>query len=89
LSGAARDVLERLYGGCRRLLILSDPAVRGISLRYNKLKEITDDIADARVYGGIHFRFEREAGAGLGRLVGEYVFKNNFGIARSCSCQED
>jgi hypothetical protein len=37
---------------------------------------MTDDIDDARVYGGIHFRFDQEAGARQGRRVGSYVYKN-------------
>jgi hypothetical protein len=40
-------------------------------------EDITDDIDDARVHGGIHFRFDQEAGALQGRLVGTYVFKLN------------
>jgi hypothetical protein len=86
LSNAAREVLERLYSARRRSLILSNPAVPGITLRYSKLKEITEDIDDARVYGGIHFRFEQEAGADLGRRVGEYLYKNVLGPATACGC---
>lgn len=86
LSYAAREVLERLYGPRRRSLILSNPAVPGITLRYTKLKEITEDIDDARVYGGIHFRFEQEAGADLGRRVGEYLYKNVIRSAAPCGC---
>ncbi len=89
LSGAARDVLERLYGARRHSLILSSPSVPGVTLRYNKLKEITEDVDDARVYGGIHFRFEMEAGADLGRRVGEYVYKNNFAVATACACHDN
>lgn len=89
LSNAARDVLERLYGTRRHSIIVSNPAVPGISLKYSKLKEITDDIGDARVYGGIHFRFDQEAGADLGRLVGEYVYKYNLGPAHACTCEQD
>jgi hypothetical protein len=40
-------------------MVLSSPAGPGVILRYRKLKEITDDIDDARVYGGIHFRFDQ------------------------------
>ena len=86
LSYSAREVLERLYNPRRRSLILSNPAVPGITLRYTRLKEITEDIDDARVYGGIHFRFEQEAGADLGRRVGEYLYKNVIGPASACSC---
>ena len=38
--------------------------------------EITDDIDDARIYGGIHFRFDQEAGARQGRAVGSYILRN-------------
>jgi hypothetical protein len=86
LSNSAREVLERLYTPRRRSLILSNPAVAGITLRYTKLKEITDDIDDARVYGGVHFRFEQEAGADLGRRVGEYLYKNVLGLTTACGC---
>lgn len=88
LSNAAREVLERLYGSRRRSLALSNPAVPGVTLRYNKLKEITEDIDDARVYGGIHFRFEQEAGADLGRRIGDYVHKHSIGSTRTCGCED-
>ena len=88
LSNAAREVLEKLYGSRRRSLILSSSAAPDITLRYNKLKEITADIDDARVYGGIHFRFDQEAGADLGRLVGDYVFKTSLGSIRACGCED-
>lgn len=87
LSSAAREVLEQLYTPRRRSLILSNPAVPGITLKYRKLKEITDDIDDARVYGGIHFRFEQEAGADLGRRVGEYLIKHSISSIRACGCE--
>ena len=48
-----------------------------ITLQYTSFKQITDDISDARVYGGIHFRTDQEAGADLGRAVGAAVYKNN------------
>jgi hypothetical protein len=40
------------------------------------LREITEDIADARIYGGIHFRFDQEEGAEQGRQVGEYIYRH-------------
>jgi hypothetical protein len=45
-------------------------------LHYTSLKQITDDIDDARVYGGIHFRFDQEAGARQGWRIGRYVYRH-------------
>ena len=89
LSNAAREVLESLFTGRLHSFNLSVPAVPGVHLEYSTLKQITDDIDDARVYGGIHFRFEQEAGADLGRRVGKFVYKNNLGLARGCGCEQD
>ena len=76
LSNAARKVLERLYGPRRHSITLSNPAVAGVILQYETFEQITDDISDARVYGGIHFRFDQEAGAEQGRQVGAYVYQH-------------
>src|SRR6185312_7793276 len=58
-------------------ITLTNPTVPSILLQYSSFKQITDDISDARVYGGIHFRTDQEAGADLGRAVGTAVYKNN------------
>jgi hypothetical protein len=77
LSGAGAEVMRRLYGEAGHAITLSNPAVPTIVLYYGSFKQITDDISDARVYGGIHFRTDQDAGARLGRAVGTVVYKNN------------
>lgn len=44
---------------------------------YSSIRQILDDVDDARVLGGIHFRFDQEAGSRLGREVATYVYKHN------------
>ena len=75
-SNAARAVLERLYGARHHFVTLSNPAVAGVVLQYGDFRTITSDIDDARIFGGIHFRFDQEAGAKLGRQVGTYVHQH-------------
>lgn len=76
-GNAAAEVLRRLYGEAGHSITLTNPAVPSIVLQYASFKQITDDISDARVYGGIHFRSDQEAGADLGRAVGRSVYRNN------------
>ena len=76
-GNAAAEVLRRLYGEAGHSITLTNSAVPSIVLQYTSFKQITDDISDARVYGGIHFRTDQEAGADLGRAVGTAVYKNN------------
>ena len=80
-SGGAAEVLRRLYGEAGHMITLSNPAVPSIVLQYTRFNQITNDISDARVYGGIHFRTDQEAGADLGRAVGTAVYKNNLSPA--------
>jgi hypothetical protein len=74
-SSAAREVLERVFGAHHHFITLRSPAVANVVLQYGSFRQITSDIDDARVYGGIHFRFDQEAGAKLGRQVGAYVHR--------------
>jgi len=76
LSGAARTVLVRAYGRFGHSLTVSHPNAPGIVMSYTDLKAVTDDIADARVYGGIHFRFDQDAGERQGHAVGQYIYNN-------------
>ena len=76
-SNGATAILRRIYGEGGHSITLSNPAVPGIVLQYTTFKQITDDISDARVYGGIHFRTDQVAGERLGKAVGRAVYKNN------------
>jgi PAP2 superfamily len=76
-SNAAAAILRRVYGEEGHSITLTNPAVPEIVLQYNSFNQITDDISDARVYGGIHFRTDQAAGERLGRAIGRAVYKNN------------
>lgn len=88
-SYAAREILERLYGRHGHAIVVATPAVPDVRLEYTRLRDITSDIDDARVYGGIHFRFDQEGGAEQGRGVGAYVYRHSLRPARGCRCDDD
>ena len=75
-SGAARTVLERAYGRFGHSINVFHPNAPGIVINYSDLRVITDDVADARVYGGIHFRYDQDAGEQQGHAVGQYVYNH-------------
>lgn len=76
IGHAAREVLERLFGEGPHWIELSNPAVPDVKLQYTSLQEITSDIDDARIYGGIHFRFDQRAGAKQGHQIGAYMYRH-------------
>jgi hypothetical protein len=73
---AGVEVLRRLYGAGGHDMTLANPVVADVVLHYTTFNQINDDVDDARVYGGIHFRFEQEEGGRLGRDVATYVYKH-------------
>jgi hypothetical protein len=76
-SYAGRAVLARIFGDHHHAIALESPAVPGVRLEYESLDEITDDIDDARVYGGIHFRFDQRAGGRQGSAIGDYIHRTH------------
>jgi hypothetical protein len=73
-AGAARAVLEAEFGsGTIAPVTLGTPSAPGVTRRYTRLQDITDEINNARVWGGIHWRTDQEAGEALGRQVGQWV----------------
>jgi hypothetical protein len=78
-TGGGAEVLRRMYGAGGHSINISSPKPvdAGIVLHYTTFKAITNDVDDARVYGGIHFRFDQEAGGRMGRDIAKYVMKHN------------
>jgi hypothetical protein len=78
------EVMRRLFGAAGHDITISNnvPALGSlpatvITEHYTQLKEIADDVDDARVYGGIHWRSDQDAGHVVGRAVATEVVKNN------------
>jgi hypothetical protein len=88
-SNGAAEVLKRVYGEGGHDITLEIAAVPGVTLHYTRFEEITDDISDARIFGGIHFRFDQEAGADLGHDVGSYIYKHNLRRAKHGDRDDD
>jgi hypothetical protein len=88
LSNAAREVMEKIYGEGPFSITLSTPALPSVTLHYSRLEEITDDISDARVYGGIHFRTDQDAGALLGTRIGDYIYHHKLRPEHGRDCDD-
>jgi hypothetical protein len=88
-SNGAAEILRRIYGAGGHAITMANPAVPGLTFHYTSLHQITDDISDARVYGGIHFRFDQDAGADLGRDIAAYVYKHNLRCAKHCDNNDE
>ena len=77
-SAAVAEVLRSFYG-TRRVRFAFDSTVPGTALhRYDSPDDMVKEIADARVWGGMHFRTSTDHGAELGRQVARWVASQYF-----------
>lgn len=81
-SYGGAEALRRIYGAGGHDITITTGAFPALIYHYTKFDQITADIDDARVYGGIHFRFDQEGGARLGRRVATAVNHDNLRPAR-------
>ena len=47
-----------------------------VTRSFHDFREAAEEAAMARIYGGVHYRFDQEAGHQVGRSVAEFVFAN-------------
>jgi hypothetical protein len=72
LAGAVSTVLAAEVGsGPMPVLATSSPTAQGATRHWTRLDDFTQEIADARVWEGVHYRTSTEVGTALGRRVGE------------------
>jgi hypothetical protein len=79
-STGGAEMLRLIYGAGPHYITMSNPynvSVANLSMRYLVADKILDDVDDARVFGGVHYRFDQTAGRKLGRDVAQYVYANS------------
>ncbi|HEX7156858.1 MAG TPA: vanadium-dependent haloperoxidase [Burkholderiaceae bacterium] len=76
-SGAAVAVLEALLGSEDIPEIsLTSPTAPGITHRWSNLEALAQEVANARIWAGFHYRSSTRVGSAMGRAVGQYVVRN-------------
>ena len=78
-SNGAAETMRRIYGAAGHAITLSSvvPVIGPVTLTYTSLQQMCDDIDEARIYGGMHYRFDQVAGVRLGRDVATHIYRNN------------
>jgi hypothetical protein len=74
-SGAAEAVLRGFFGNDEVEVSVTAPGPFGVTRTYHKFSELTEEVDNARVWGGIHFRSADVDGSEIGRKIGEIVLR--------------
>lgn len=78
LAGALAEVV-RYYNKTPQVAFALTSPVTGTTRQYASVHDLVREIRNARVWGGMHFRFANEAGGTLGRRTAQWVTRNYFG----------
>jgi len=74
-SGAAATVMQLVLGNDLPEFSMTSPALAGVTRRWTSLKAYSDEVASARIYGGIHYRFSTAVGQEMGAKIAELALK--------------
>jgi hypothetical protein len=74
-SSAAAVVLASIFGKDSSFTVDSN-VMLGVTRSFNSFSAILDEITDARVFGGIHFRSACDDARVLGNSVGNHILNN-------------
>jgi hypothetical protein len=72
-SGAAAAVIEALLGADVPELALSSLTAPGVTHRWSNVRAFADEVANARIWAGFHYRFSARVGSEMGKKIGDYV----------------
>ncbi|TWO70281.1 vanadium-dependent haloperoxidase [Caenimonas sedimenti] len=82
LAAAVGTVLKaETLGAAVPALSTTSPSAKGVTRRWTRIDDFMNEVAQARVYEGIHYRFSTDAGLAMGRKVGEAAVRKHFGAA--------
>ena len=56
-------------------IAMTSPTAPGVTHRWTNMRTFTQEIADARIWAGFHYRFSTLVGTQMGYQIGEYVAK--------------
>lgn len=81
-QSAVASVLEALWGSSITPFTLTSPTAPGVTRRFTRLSDYVDEVVNARVWDGVHYRTSGEVGASMGRQIGAYVVEHSLKPSR-------
>jgi hypothetical protein len=77
VSGAVASTIEALLGTPEVAEIsMTSPTAPGATHRWTNIRAYNEEVSNARIWAGFHYRFSTRVGQSMGRQIGEYVATN-------------
>jgi hypothetical protein len=77
VSASTAGVMMALFGSADvPEFSITSPTAPGVTHRWTNLRAFVDEVSEARIWAGFHWRFSTEVGRDMGYRIGEFVVKN-------------
>ena len=74
-STAVGTVLASVFRGRPISVTMTSPTAPGVTRKWERLEDYMQEVNDARVWAGVHYRFSTRVGADMGRRIGELAVR--------------
>jgi hypothetical protein len=71
VASAVSNVLQIVAGNEVGEITLVSPTAPGVTRKWTRLQDYSDEVSNARIYAGFHYRFSTEAGKDMGKKIAE------------------
>jgi hypothetical protein len=71
VAAAVSTVLQNVVGNEIGEITLASPTAPGVTRKWTRLQDYSDEVSNARIYAGFHYRFSTEAGKDMGKKIGD------------------
>jgi hypothetical protein len=76
LSGSVAGIVKAVLGTDEiPEIAVTSPTAPGVTHRWTNMANFTQEVANARIWAGFHYRFSTSVGTDMGLKIGEYVVK--------------
>ena len=71
VAAAISTVLQSVAGDEVDAISLTSPTAPGVTRKWTRLQDYSDEVSNARIYAGFHYRFSTEVGKDMGKKIGQ------------------
>lgn len=71
VSGAVGTILQAEVGSATPVFATTSPTANNTKRTWKKIEDFMQEVADGRIYDGVHFRYSTEVGTEMGRKIGK------------------
>jgi hypothetical protein len=75
VAAAVAEVLQSIAGGDVGELALTSAQAPAITRRWKRLEDYSNEVSEARIYAGFHYRFSTDVARLMGKRIGELTVK--------------